>query len=148
MKTQRAKSLITFHFARESSNDMMSYQRNSNNRTVTGFASSCPLSEPAVSRWPVVSPTSPFAHVPFANVLCRSAKKRNERCACIRFVLSTMTQKSAIRMCIPRSFSYWSSESSEGTDPTLTRNDFKSLRTGRWWNDRKPVFFCTNWPVS
>ena len=37
MKTQRAKSLITFHFARESSNDMMSYQRNSNDRTVTGI---------------------------------------------------------------------------------------------------------------
>ena len=41
----------------------------------------------------VVSPTSRFANVPFANVLCRSGKKRNERCACIYFVLSAMTQK-------------------------------------------------------
>ena len=36
----------------------------------------------------VVSPTSRFANVPFANVLCRSAKGRNER-----FVLSTMKKK-------------------------------------------------------
>ena len=41
----------------------------------------------------VVSPTSHFANVPFANVLCRSGKKRNERYACIYFVLSAMTQK-------------------------------------------------------
>ena len=43
----------------------------------------------------VVSPTSRFANVPFANVLCRFAKKRNERCACICFVCSAMIQKSA-----------------------------------------------------
>ena len=46
--------------------------------------------------------TSRFANVPFANALCRFAKKQNERCACICFVLSAMIQKSAIRMCIPR----------------------------------------------
>ena len=28
----------------------------------------------------------------FANVLCRSSKKRNERCACICFVVSAMIQ--------------------------------------------------------
>ena len=42
----------------------------------------------------VVSPTSRFANVPFANVSCRSAKKRNERCACICIVRSAMIQKS------------------------------------------------------
>ena len=31
--------------------------------------------------------------VPFADVLCRSAEKRNERCACICFALSAMIQK-------------------------------------------------------
>ena len=48
----------------------------------------------------VVSLTSRFANVPFANVLCRSAQRRNER-----FVLSTM-KKSAIRMYITRSISH------------------------------------------
>ena len=44
--------------------------------------------------WPVVSPTSRFADVPFADVLCRSVKKRNERYAtCICFVRSTMIEK-------------------------------------------------------
>ena len=62
--------------------------------------------------WPVVPPTSRFTHVPFADVLCRSAEKRNERCACICFALSAMIQKSAIRMFIPRSFIHWSGESS------------------------------------
>ena len=41
----------------------------------------------------------------FANVLCRSAKNRNERCAYICFVLSAKIQKSAIRTYISRSFS-------------------------------------------
>ena len=36
----------------------------------------------------MVSPTSRFTNVPFANVLCHSTKKRNERCACTCFVLS------------------------------------------------------------
>ena len=55
--------------------------------------------------WPVVLPTpgSRFANVPFANVSFRSAKKRNERCAWICFVLSVVIQKSAICMCIPLS---------------------------------------------
>ena len=48
--------------------------------------------------------TSRFGNVPFANVSCRSAKKRNERCACICFVLSAMIQKSAIRKYILRFF--------------------------------------------
>ena len=60
-----------------------------------------------LTRWPVVSPPSRFA-----NVLCRSAKKRNERCACICLVLSAMIQKSAIRLYIPPSFSHRSGESS------------------------------------
>ena len=34
-------------------------------------------------------------NVPFANILCHPAKKRNERCSCICFVLSAMIQKSA-----------------------------------------------------
>ena len=61
-------------------------------------------------RWPAVLPTSRLA-----NVLCRSAKKRNEHCTCIYntytihicicFVLSATIQNSAIRMYIPRSFS-------------------------------------------
>ena len=96
--------------------------------------------------WPVVSPTpgSRFANVPFANVSCRSAKKRNERCACICFVLSVVIQKSAICMCIPLSFSHWSGESSWGTDPTRTRNDFRSWRAGRWRSDsyaKRPLTF-------
>ena len=41
-----------------------------------------------------VSPTSRFA-----DVLSRSAKKRNERCAYICLVLSAMIQKSALRVC-------------------------------------------------
>ena len=44
-----------------------------------------------------------------------SAKKRNERCACICFVLSAMIPwKRAIRMYVPRSltsFKHWSGES-------------------------------------
>ena len=43
--------------------------------------------------WPVVSPKSRFANVPFADVLRRSVKKRNERYACICFVCSTMIEK-------------------------------------------------------
>ena len=74
----------------------------------------------------VVSPTSPSANIPFVKVLCRSAKKRNAPCACVYFVLSAMIQKSAIRMYIPRSFSHSSGESNLGTDPTRTRNDFRS----------------------
>ena len=64
--------------------------------------------KPLSGRWTVVSPTNRFASVPFANVLCRSTKKRNERCSCLCFVLSAMIQKSAIRMYIPRSFKHWS----------------------------------------
>ena len=87
---------------------------------------------------PVVSPTSRFA-----NVLCRSAKKRNERCACICFVLSARVQNSAMRMCIPRSFSHWSGEGSWGTDPHVRETtsevgeqDFGE--TTRRRNDSKP----------
>ena len=43
-------------------------------------------------------PTSCFAKVLFANVLCHSSKKLNERCACICFVLSAMIQKNVIRI--------------------------------------------------
>ena len=50
--------------------------------------------------------TSRFANVPFANVLFWSAKKGNEGCTCICFVLSAMIQKSAIRKYIIRSFSH------------------------------------------
>ena len=82
-------------------------------------------------RRPVVSPTSRFANIPSANVLCRSTKKRNERCACICFILSAMIQKSGIRMYITRSFSHWSGESSYGTHPT---------HTTRRRNDRKPLW--------
>ena len=64
--------------------------------------------KPLSGRWTVVSPTNRFASVPFANVLCRSTKKRNERCSCLCFVLSAMIQKSTIRMYIPRSFKHWS----------------------------------------
>ena len=63
-------------------------------------------------RRPVVSPTSHFANIPSANVLCRSTKKRNERCACTCFILSAMIQKSGICMYITCSFSHWSGESS------------------------------------
>ena len=41
--------------------------------------------------------TSRFANVPFANVLCCFAKKRNERCACICFVLSATDQEKAVK---------------------------------------------------
>ena len=41
--------------------------------------------------------TSRFANVPFANVLCCSAKKGNERCACICFVLSATDQEKAVK---------------------------------------------------
>ena len=41
-------------------------------------------------------PTSRFAQVLFIIVLCHSAKKLNERCACICFVLLAMIQKNAI----------------------------------------------------
>ena len=43
------------------------------------------------------SPFSPTSR--FADVLSRSAKKRNERCAYICLVLSAMIQKSALRVC-------------------------------------------------
>ena len=49
--------------------------------------------KPLSGLWTVVSPTNRFAGVPFANVLCRSTKKRNERCSCLCFVLSAMIQK-------------------------------------------------------
>ena len=42
----------------------------------------------------------------FANVLCRSAKKRSDRYACTFLVLVAMKQKGAIRMYMPRSFSH------------------------------------------
>ena len=74
-----------------------------------------------------VSPTSRFA-----NVWCCSAKKRNERCEYICFILSVMIQKSAIRMYIPLSFCHWSGESGWRTDPKRMRNDFRRQRTGRY----------------
>ena len=111
-----------------------------NFRTVIWTSSqTCIVNGPLPShRWPVVSHTSRFLNVPFANLLCRSTKKRNERCPWICLVLSAMIQKSAIRMFIPRSFSHWSGERSLGTDPTRKRNDFRRQRTGRCRNDRKP----------
>ena len=87
---------------------------------------------------------SRFANVPLANVLCRSAEKRNERCACICFVLTAMIQKSAIRTYIMRSFSQRSGESRQGADSTRKRIDFRSWRTGRWRNDRKPFMGSSN----
>ena len=43
---------------------------------------------------------SRVAKVLFANVLCHSAKKLNEQCACICFVLLAMIQKNAIPIYI------------------------------------------------
>ena len=42
----------------------------------------------------------------FANVLCRSAKKRNDHRTCTYLVLAAVKQKGAIRMYTPRSFSH------------------------------------------
>ena len=65
----------------------------------------------------------------FANVLCRSAKKRSDRCGCTYLVLAAVKQKGAIRMYMPRSFSHWSGESSYVTDPTRKRNETLANRT-------------------
>ena len=60
--------------------------------------------KPLSGRWTVVSPTNRFASVPFANVLCRSTEKRNERCSCLCFVLSAMIQKSTYDRHVYTSF--------------------------------------------
>ena len=53
------------------------------------------------------SVTGRFANVPFANVLRRSTKKGNQRCACICLVpLSHDTKKGDAHVHIPRSFSH------------------------------------------
>ena len=48
--------------------------------------------------WPLkmteeLAVSSRFANVPFATILCRFAKKRNERCACTCFAPSAMIKK-------------------------------------------------------
>ena len=102
------------------------------------FPETCIVNGPLPCHWwPVVSQTSCFLNVPFADVLCRSAKKRNERCPWICLVLSAMIQKSAIRMYVPSSFNHWPGESSWGSDPTRKRNNFRRQRTERWRNDSK-----------
>ena len=102
--------------------------------------------KPLSGRWTVVSPTNRFASVPFANVLCRSTKKRNERCSCLCFVLSAMIQKSAIRMYIPRSFKHWSQAKAvrELTQQVSRKTSEVSEQdvgeTNRRRNDRKPAW--------
>ena len=55
------------------------------------------------------SVTGRFANVPFANVLRRSTKKRNQRCACTGICLVPLsydTKKCDAHVHIPRSFSH------------------------------------------
>ena len=109
MKTQRAKSLITFHFARESSNGMMSYQRNSNDRTVTGFAfRNQPYHGDRSFRLRVLSLTSrsPTSYVdPLRSetsaahvyALFSQPWHKKARYACVYLVLSATDQAKAVR---------------------------------------------------
>ena len=69
----------------------------------------------------------------FASVLCRSAKKRNERCACICFVRSAMIQKSATDQAkaVTEMTQYVRETTSE-----VSKQDVGKTTRGR--NDRKP----------
>ena len=110
--------------------------------------------KPLSGRWTVVSPTNRFASVPFANVLCRSTKKRNERCSCLCFVLSAMIQKSTIGMYIPRYFKHWSQakavrELTRQVSRTTSEVSEQDVgETNRRRNDRKPVGLSFPFPVS
>ena len=75
--------------------------------------------------------TGPFANVPFANILCRSATKRNERCACTYLGLSTTDQAKAVKELTQLVCE---------TSPQVSEQDVDETTCRR--NDSKP-----NWPI-